>query len=99
MALKVSLQIAECLDLPQEWDHARDLIGVDQMILEDGELAGVLDRVVAAVLLSEEVVDLRRRELVCVTAVDTDDERIAWFDENFGRPRSTDDMPGQDLLP
>ena len=36
--------------------HARHVVGVDEVVLEDGELLRVGDRVVGAVLLAEEVV-------------------------------------------
>ena len=50
------------------------------MILEHRELLRVLDRVVGAVLLLEEVVDLRGGELVRVAAVDSTHDGVARLD-------------------
>ncbi len=63
--------LAQGLDLVHERRHARHVVGVDEVVLEDGELArGFSIRVVRAVLLLEEVVHLGGGELVGVAAVD-----------------------------
>ena len=64
MVLKVVLQLAQHFDLRKEGPHARDVVGVDQVVLENRELLRILNRVVGAVLLLQEVVHLRGREFV-----------------------------------
>jgi hypothetical protein len=80
VALEVALQLAQRLDLVHERPHLRHLVGVDEVVLEDRELARVLDLVVGAVLLLEEVVDLGGGELVRVAAVDVDHHGVAGLD-------------------
>src|SRR5947208_741184 len=84
VALEVALQLAELADLLEERAHLRHLVGVDEVVLEDGELRRVLDRVVGAVLLLEEVVNLGGGELVRVAAVDRDDDGVAGLHEMWG---------------
>src|SRR5207247_3149921 len=59
--LERALHLAQLLDLAHEGPHPRDLVGVDEVVLEDGELRRIRDAVVRTVLLREELVDLRRR--------------------------------------
>ena len=89
MILKLALQLAQGVDLSEEGSHLGNLVGVDQVVLENREPAGVLERVVLAVLLLQEVVDLRGGELVRVAAVDVHDQGVAGFDELARRPCAT----------
>ena len=94
MALEVTLQLSQRLDLVEEWTHARHFVGIDQVILEDGESLGILDPVVLTVLLLEKVVHLGGRELVGVPAVDPHHHRVPWRD----MARTAGSVPGEDLL-
>jgi hypothetical protein len=66
------------------------------VVLEHGELRRVGDAVALAVLLREEVVDLRGRELVGVAAVHAHDDGVAGLDELRARAleHAGDHVPG-----
>ena len=101
MTLELALHLAQDLDLGQVRTHARDLVGVDQVVLENREALGVLDPVVLAVLFDEESVHLCGGELVGVAAVDRDHDGVARLDEDLPPLRTfggADDMARQDLL-
>ena len=79
------------------------------MIFEHREFLRIFDFVVWPVLLLEEVVHLRRGELVRVSAVDIDDHGVAGLDVPCGcrlssrhtpaKSRPYGQMPREDLLP
>ena len=94
--LEFTLEASERLDLINEWRHARDAVSVEEVILEDGELLRRLDRVVSAVGLPEEVMHLRRGELVAVAAIDSDENIVARRDE--APVITTDEVRREELL-
>ena len=68
------------------------------MVFEHRELLRVRDLVAGSVLLLEEVVHLRGRELVRVSAVDVDDDRVARLHVALFIGDSAH-VPREDLLP
>ena len=97
VGLERVLELAQGLDLGEEGAHLRHLVGVDEVILEDRELVRVLDLIIRPVFLFQEVVDLRRGELVRVAAVHLDHDRVARLDI-VGTVAAADQMVRQDLL-
>ena len=75
--LERPLHVAQRLDLGRVGRHRGHAVRVDHVVLEHGELRRVLDAVVLAVLLAQELVHLRGRELVAVAAVHVADDRVA----------------------
>jgi hypothetical protein len=96
LLLEGALHHPQCLDLGREGRHLGHPVGIDEVVLEDGELRGIGQRVVRPVLLLQEVVHLRGRELVGVAAVHAHAEGIAGLDVDRA-PRSHH-VRGQDLL-
>ncbi len=86
MPLKGALHVTQGLNLVEERSHLRHFVRIDEVVFE------------GPVLLAEEVVDLRRGELMGVAAIDVEDDCVSRFDV-CRAGRHAPYMPRQDLLP